>query len=218
MLKKIMITAIMSLMIVSFAFSQAEESPVTKQTLKGEKLNENKNPEAIIHTNFGDIKIELFREKAPITVKNFIRYANESFYDSLIFHRIIPNFMVQGGGFDTEGNRKTPTYDPIKLESQNGLSNVRGTIAMARTQQLHSATSQFFINVKDNLFLDFKSGVNKGYDYSGANHGYAVFGNVIDGMEVVDEIKNVPTDANPKYGMKDWPKQDVIIESVEIIN
>jgi len=215
--KNIIVLVIVSLFIVSYLVAQTENKSEKKPAVqsekslkKGDKLNENNNPEAIIHTNFGDIRIELFKEKAPISVKNFMKYANESFYDSLIFHRIIPNFMIQGGGFDADGNRKNSTHDPIKNEAKNGLSNVKGTIAMARTNQIHSATSQFFINVKNNLFLDHKG--------PGSQYGYAVFGKVIEGMEVVDEIKDVPTGTNPKYGMKDWPKQDVIIESVEIIN
>ncbi|MBS3742364.1 MAG: peptidyl-prolyl cis-trans isomerase [Candidatus Cloacimonetes bacterium] len=208
-----MISLLIASVLVAQTENKSEKKPAVqseKSLKKGDKLNENNNPEAIIHTNFGDIRIELFKEKAPISVKNFMRYANESFYDSLIFHRIIPNFMIQGGGFDADGNRKNPTHEPIKNEATNGLSNVKGTIAMARTNQIHSATSQFFINVKNNLFLDHKG--------PGSQYGYAVFGKVIEGMEVVDEIKNVPTGTNPKYGMKDWPKKDVIIESVEIIN
>ncbi|MBC8526423.1 MAG: peptidyl-prolyl cis-trans isomerase [Candidatus Cloacimonetes bacterium] len=164
----------------------------------------------VIHTNFGDIKLELFRDKAPISVENFLTYAREKFYDGLIFHRVISNFMIQGGGFDQNCKQKQPTHPPIKNEATNGLSNVRGTIAMARTNQINSATSQFFINVKDNLFLDHKD--------MGAGFGYAVFGKVIEGMDIVDKIKNVQTGRNPKTGMKDWPKEDVVIESVEIVS
>ena len=164
----------------------------------------------VIHTNFGDIKLELFRDKAPISVENFLTYAREKFYDGLIFHRVISNFMIQGGGFEQNCQHKQPTHPPIKNEATNGLSNTIGTIAMARTNQINSATSQFFINVKDNLFLDHKD--------MGAGFGYAVFGKVIEGMDIVDKIKNVQTGRNPKTGMKDWPKEDVVIESVEIVS
>ncbi len=164
----------------------------------------------VMHTNYGDIKLELFRDKAPITVENFLTYTKEKFYNGLIFHRVISNFMIQGGGFDQNYMQKQPTHPPIKNEATNGLSNVRGTIAMARTNQINSATSQFFINVKDNLFLDHKD--------MEAGFGYAVFGKVIEGMDVVDKIKNVQTGVNPQTRMKDWPKEDVVIESVEIVS
>ncbi len=217
-LRTLFLITVLSLVITSIVIAQQAKTEKShkpavkseKAIKQGEKLNKNNNPEALIQTNFGDIRVELFKEKAPISVKNFMKYANESFYDSLVFHRIIPNFMIQGGGFDVEGNRKNPTHDPIKNEAKNGLSNVKGTIAMARTNQINSATSQFFINVKNNFFLDHKG--------EGRKYGYAVFGKVIDGMDVVDEIKQVPTDVNAKYGMKDWPQDDVIIESIEIIN
>ena len=155
---------------------------------------------AEIETNYGKIIIELYPDKAPITVANFKKYVEEEFYDGTIFHRIIDGFMIQGGGFDTEGNEKE-TYVPIKLESKNKLSNERGTLAMARTSVPDSATSQFFINTADNKFLDY------GY----RDEGYAVFGKVVKGMDVVDKISKIKTDAN------DFPKEEVKIISIRII-
>lgn len=164
----------------------------------------------VIHTNYGDITIELYPDKAPITVENFLMYVSEGFYDSLLFHRVIDGFMIQGGGFDLNYEMKKPTRPPIKNEAGNGLSNLTGTIAMARTNQIHSATTQFFINVNDNIYLDHRNNTPAGY-------GYAVFGKVVEGMDVVNKIKKVPTGVNPKTGLKDWPKEDVIIESIEIV-
>ena len=138
-----------------------------------------------LETTMGNIVIELYPDKAPITVANFKRYVKEGFYDNTIFHRIIAGFMVQGGGFDSNGNEKQ-TYAPIKLESQNGLSNDKGTIAMARTNVDDSATAQFFINVADNNFLN----------YGFRDNGYAVFGKVISGMDVVTKMSKVKTDSN----------------------
>jgi cyclophilin family peptidyl-prolyl cis-trans isomerase len=153
----------------------------------------------VLETSMGNIDIELDRENAPVTVENFMNYVNLGFYDGTVFHRVIPGFMVQGGGFTTDGTEKE-TNAPIKLESDNGLGNERGTVAMARTNQPDSATSQFFINVADNPFLDYAEG----------NEGYAVFGRVVSGMDVVDEIKSVPT--TTKYGLyQDWPVEDVVI-------
>jgi len=152
----------------------------------------------IIETNKGNISLELNPDKAPVTVANFLEYVDGGFYDGTVFHRVIDNFMIQGGGFTTEGERKE-TRDPILLESQNGLSNDIGTIAMARTNAPNSATAQFFINIKDNGFLN----------YSPGNPGYAVFGKVTSGMDVVNEIRQVETGI--KQGMQDWPKEDVVI-------
>jgi len=155
-----------------------------------------------IQTNLGDIRVKLFEDKAPESVKNFLSYANRGFYDGTIFHRVIENFMIQGGGFDKEMNRKM-VEAPIQCESQNGLSNKTGTLAMARTMDPHSATSQFFINVKDNDFLDFSAETQQGW-------GYAVFGEVVEGMTVVNQIRAVETGF--ASGM-----QDVPVEPVEII-
>ncbi|MFO0725662.1 MAG: peptidylprolyl isomerase [Myxococcota bacterium] len=164
-----------------------------------------KNPVVIIQTSMGTIKAELYADKAPITVKNFLEYADAKFYDGTIFHRVINNFMIQGGGFDANMSQK-PTHDPIKNEAANGLKNTVGTLAMARTAIPDSATAQFFINVKDNSFLDFR-------DPSPQGIGYAVFGKVIEGMDVVDKIKAVPT--GMKNGMGDVPSSPVTIQSIK---
>lgn len=162
----------------------------------------------VLHTNHGAISIELDHEKAPVTAANFVRYAREGFYDGLLFHRVIDGFMIQGGGFE-QGMASKPTHDPIKNEADNGLSNVTGTVAMARTNDPHSATSQFFINVKDNAFLDHKSPTPQGW-------GYCVFGRVTDGMSVVNDIKQVPTTS--RRGHQDVPETDVIIERAEVVD
>jgi cyclophilin family peptidyl-prolyl cis-trans isomerase len=190
--------------------SIAEEIKPSEEAASPLKEEEKIQNLVVIHTNFGDIIVQLYPEKAPITVENFLMYVREGFYDSLIFHRVIDGFMIQGGGFDQNYEQKKPTYPPIKNEAANGLSNVTGTVAMARTNQIHSATTQFFINVNDNLYLDHRDNTPAGY-------GYAVFGKVIDGMDVVNEIKKVPTEVNPKTGLADWPKEDVVIESIEIV-
>ncbi len=160
----------------------------------------------IIHTNFGDITIELDAEKAPNTVKNFLEYVESGHYEGTIFHRVIENFMIQGGGFDHDMNQKMVNA-PIQCESQNGLSNQTGTIAMARTSDPHSATAQFFINTKDNDFLDFSSESMQGW-------GYAVFGKVTEGMAVVNQIKMVETGFTA--GMKDVPTEAVVIKSMTV--
>lgn len=165
-------------------------------------------PVVLIETNMGNIKVELDIEKAPVTVENFIKYIKKGFYKNTIFHRVIPDFMIQGGGFTSEMQRK-PTALPIKNEAFNGLKNNRGTIAMARTNRVDSATSQFFINVKDNNFLDHK-------DHSAQRFGYCVFGKVIDGMDVVDKIDSVKTG---QYGyFRDVPVKSVIIKDIKLLN
>ena len=158
-------------------------------------------PRVSMKTNMGEMVIELNPEKAPITVKNFLEYARDGFYNGTIFHRIIAGFMIQGGGFDEKFQEK-PTRDPIKIESKNGLRNKKYTIAMARTSDPDSATAQFFINAKDNGFLDFP-----GRD----GWGYAVFGKVISGTEVVDEIEQIKTGEDRSQPPK------VVIESVTVI-
>ncbi len=156
-----------------------------------------------IRTNMGEIKVELFEESAPISSENFREYAKEGFYDGTVFHRIIPNFMIQGGGMDADLHEKQ-TRDPIKNEAENGEKNLRGTLAMARTQVVDSATSQFFINLRDNDFLN-----NGSRDF-----GYAVFGKVTDGMDVVDAIAAVQTG---NHGMhQDVPVEAVVIEAVTV--
>jgi len=157
-------------------------------------------------TNKGTIMIEMNAEKAPETVANFEQYAKDGFYNGTIFHRVISGFMIQGGGMEPGMNEKA-TRASIKNEADNGLPNDRGTIAMARTPDPHSASSQFFINLKDNGFLNFTSADAQGY-------GYCVFGKVVEGMDVVEEIEKVATGSNS--GHQDVPTEDVIIESVEV--
>lgn len=158
-----------------------------------------------LHTNLGNITLKLDAEKAPITVKNFLDYVNSGFYTNTIFHRVIPNFMIQGGGFEPGMKQKT-TKDPIQNEAKNGLKNEIYTIAMARTNAPHSATAQFFINTKTNFFLDYP-----GQD----GWGYCVFGKVVEGMDVVDKIGNVKTGF--KAGHQDVPEMDVIITKAEVL-
>ncbi|MBM4071887.1 MAG: peptidyl-prolyl cis-trans isomerase [Planctomycetes bacterium] len=169
-------------------------------------LAQDKLPVVEMDTSMGKIKIELDIKKAPITVKNFLAYVDDQHYDGVIFHRVIPNFMIQGGGF-VPGMKEKKTRDPIKNESGNGLRNKRGTIAMARTNQPDSASAQFFINVKDNSFLDKENARDK--------VGYAVFGRVIDGMDVVDKIRAVET--GERGGHEDVPVKDVVIRSVKLV-
>jgi cyclophilin family peptidyl-prolyl cis-trans isomerase len=163
------------------------------------------DPKVKMETSEGVIVIELYPEKAPDTVKNFLSYVDEGFYDGTIFHRVIPNFMIQGGGF-TEDMQQKPTHDPIKNEADNGLKNDRGTVAMARTANPDSATAQFFINLKDNDFLNHTGKNLRGW-------GYAVFGKVTDGIDVVDKIATVPTGIHPK-GLQDVPKTPIVIKKV----
>ena len=172
-------------------------------------LEASENLDVKIITNKGIIELELYADKAPITVENFVKYANDGFFNGTVFHRVINNFMIQGGGFTIDGDHKTDTYEQIQNEADNKLSNEIGTIAMARTNNPHSATSQFFINVADNKFLDHKD-KKRGW-------GYCVFGKVTEGMDIVDAIQVVPTQVNPKTGMQDWPVEEIIIESIEIV-
>ena len=159
------------------------------------------------HTNYGAFTLALYDEQAPLTVKNFLTYVSNGHYDNTLFHRVIDNFMIQGGGFDSEMEQKK-TLEPIQNEAGNGLKNEIYTIAMARTSDVHSATSQFFINVKNNNFLDFTAPTTQGY-------GYCVFGKVIEGMDVIDKIKKVKTGNHA--GHENVPLENVIIEKAEII-
>ena len=161
----------------------------------------------IIRTTFGDIKLDLDAEKAPKTVANFLKYASEVFYDGTIFHRVIDNFMIQGGGFESDMSQKS-SGDPVENEADNGLKNDHGTIAMARTTDPHSATAQFFINVKDNDFLNHSGKNMQGW-------GYTVFGKVTEGNDVLDKIRAVATTS--RGGHQDVPADDIIIESVTIV-
>ncbi len=155
-----------------------------------------------LKTNYGDITIDLEAEKAPISVENFLQYVEDGHFDGTVFHRVIPRFMIQGGGFTADMNQK-PTRAEIKNEATNGLLNARGTLAMARTNVVDSATAQFFVNLSDNDFLNHKSATPQGF-------GYAVFGRVTSGMDVVDQIAAVPTGTNA--GHQDVPTDPVVIE------
>ena len=158
----------------------------------------------ILHTNHGNIQIELFKDKAPLTCANFEQYCRDGHYDGTLFHRVIDGFMIQGGGY-LSGFSEKATREPIKNEANNGLKNKVGTLAMARTNEPHSATSQFFINVTDNDYLDFRNESEQGW-------GYCVFAAVVGGMDVVNKIKSVKTGRSGMH--RDVPKDDVIIERV----
>ena len=163
-----------------------------------------KNPVVVMETSEGTIKVELWADRAPGSVKNFLRYTDEKYFDGTVFHRVIDGFMIQGGGM-TADLRSKKTHEPIKNEARADLRNLRGTLALARTSDLHSATSQFFINVKDNAFLDHRGETLDTF-------GYAVFGKVVAGMDVVDAIAAVPT--GTKSGHQDVPREPVTILSV----
>lgn len=171
---------------------------------KVEEATNGGNPMVMLSTSKGDIKIELYKDKAPITVENFLSYVNDKFYDGTIFHRVIPSFMIQAGGFTTDMSQK-PTKPPIKNEADNGLRNDRGTIVMARTNIIDSATSQFFINQVTNDFLN----------HGDRDFGYAVFGKVVEGMDVVDQISAVKTGSKGMH--RDVPLEEVIVESVKVV-
>ena len=165
-----------------------------------------KNPVVIMETSLGNVKLELFEKEAPISVKNFLDYTKSEFYSGTVFHRVIANFMIQGGGFTADFKQK-PTKAPIKNEAENGLKNQRGTLAMARTGIVDSATAQFFINIVNNDFLNQRDKTQQGF-------GYAVFGKVIEGMDVVDKIAAVKTVTR---GFPDVPETTVVIKSVKIV-
>lgn len=170
-------------------------------------MTEEKNPVVIMETSMGTVKIELFKDKAPISVRNFLSYVKDAYYDGTIFHRVIKTFMVQGGGLD-ENMQPKKTKFAIKNEATNGLKNLRGTLAMARTSVVDSATSQFFINVVDNAFLDHAGKTPDRF-------GYAVFGQVVEGMDVVDAIREVKT--GNKGGHQDVPVEPVFINSMRLV-
>jgi peptidyl-prolyl cis-trans isomerase A (cyclophilin A) len=161
----------------------------------------------LMETSLGNVKLELFAKEAPISVKNFLDYVGSRFYDGAIYHRVIPGFMIQGGGFTADLNQKQ-TNPPIKNEADNGLKNLRGTLAMARTMVVDSATAQFFINVVDNGALNHRDKTQQGY-------GYAVFGKVTEGMEVVDKIAAVKT--GMQKGFRDVPEIAVVIKSMKVL-
>ena len=221
MLKRALL--ILALLVPAFAFAQTGTAPAkpaakapAKAAAPAKKAAEAPVSEAdktaskvLIKTNLGEMTVELYPDKAPKTVENFLAYVNGKFYDGTIFHRVIDNFMIQGGGFTPELRQKA-TRPAIANEAKNGLSNTRGTLAMARTGDPNSATAQFFINVVDNPRLDFTSEAN------GSTWGYCVFGKVIAGLDVVDKIKAVPTGAQGPF-KSDVPTTPVVIEKISVI-
>lgn len=206
-IKSFALAAFVGLCLGATAQAKDKKSAEKVETKKEEtaKKGDSKMTNVIVETSLGNIEIELNGEKAPISVANFLKYVDKKHYDGTIFHRVISTFMIQGGGHKEDLSEKE-TEAPIKNEAQNGLKNDRGTIAMARTGVVDSATAQFFINVVDNNFLNFKSPDPRGF-------GYAVFGKVVSGMDVVDKIKSVPTGF--KKGMDDVPETPVIIKSIK---
>ena len=191
------------LILFIFVIFTACKSDSTKNT--EDKTTKGVNPMVNISTNLGDIKVELYKDKAPITVENFLSYVNDGFYNDTIFHRVIPNFMVQGGGFSEDMQQKQ-TKAPIKNEAENGLKNEIGTLAMARTSDINSATSQFFINIANNEFLN--NGVR--------DFGYAVFGKVTEGMDIVNKIAAVKTGTVGYF--RDVPEESVKINSISVVD
>ncbi len=193
------------LLITLFMATNALAQPDSNANPKSEATKQ--NPQVLFETNVGNFVMELYPDKAPNTVKNFLTYVNDGFYNGTIFHRVIPNFMIQGGGFD-ENLQKKPTRPPISNEADNGLRNTVGTVAMARTSKPHTATSQFFINVAKNGFLDYREKTDRAW-------GYAVFGRIIKGMKTVNKIRTIPT--GKTKGMIDVPKKTVTIIKAEQI-
>lgn len=196
----VILTILVGLGLMAFSFIPKKETAKVDQTQQEKFVS---NPQVILETSLGSIVLELYHDQAPISVANFLHYLDSGFYNGTVFHRVIPSFMIQGGGF-TEAMDQKKTEDPIKNEAGNGLSNLRGTVAMARTSVVDSATSQFFINTVDNFFLDHQ-------DESGEGYGYCVFGKVIEGLEIVNQIQNVPTGTLGYF--QDVPKDPVIIIS-----
>lgn len=197
--------AVVLMLFVSVATAQAADpgkSPSSEKSPASAKA-----PQVVMKTSLGDVTIELYPDKAPITVKNFLEYVDAKYYDGTIFHRVIPTFMIQGGGFTPEMQQK-PTRPPIKNEAGNGLKNTAGTLAMARTGVVDSATAQFFINTVDNAFLDHRDESMQGF-------GYAVFGKVVGGQDVVKKIAAVPTTTKPPY--ENVPGTPVVIESIRAV-
>ncbi len=209
------IVSMLMLILLSGLFATAQEK-TEQPKMEKKKMEAAGNPVIVMKTSLGTIKIELFQDKAPVTVKNFLSYVDEKFFDNTVFHRVIKTFMIQGGGFtNADPIKQKKTKAPIVNESTNGLKNERGTIAMARTMDPNSATSQFFINVVENKSL------NRG---ASDPNGYAVFGKVVEGMDVVDKIRDVKTGPAPAIAMggdqevqttfNDVPQSKVVVESV----
>ncbi len=189
---------------VVLTLGAAAASAASSPSTEGNSMH----PRVKLQTSYGDIVLELDREKAPVTVDNFIGYVESGHYNGTIFHRVIPNFMIQGGGFEPGMTQKS-TREPIENEANNGLTNDNYTVAMARTNDPHSATAQFFINVNDNEFLNFTAPNPRGW-------GYTVFGKVVEGTDTVDKIKGVATGSKGFH--QDVPKEDVVIETAEVVS
>lgn len=194
-------SAVMSVLMLAFVVSLLMVPSANAKDENG------KNPVVVMETSMGTMHIELYPDKAPISVKNFLWYVKNNFYDNLIFHRVIPDFMIQGGGFTKDMKKKEPN-GPIVNEADNGLKNDKYTLAMARTGEINSATCQFFVNLKDNSFLNFKNKTPQGY-------GYTVFGKVIKGMDTVDAIAEVSTTS--KMGHDNVPSKPVIIKKTYLL-
>jgi peptidyl-prolyl cis-trans isomerase B (cyclophilin B) len=199
------LAATLAVCVAGSCFGQASNAPAAKPEDNKAAAKQQENTMVLIKTSLGNIKVELFDKQAPETVKNFLQYVDAKFYDETIFHRVIDNFMIQGGGF-TKDLAQKPTKAPVKNEASAELKNLKGTLAMARTPAVNSATAQFFINVMDNAFLDHK-------DESASGFGYCVFGKVVDGMDVVDKIRSVKTGGRGQF-RTDVPMDDIIIKEI----
>lgn len=204
----LIITVLAGIVLLSVMPMIIKSEKETTKVEQNQQENFKSNPQVILETSLGSIVLELYHDQAPLSVANFLNYIDSGFYDGTIFHRVIPGFMIQGGGFTEDMNQKN-TDAPIKNEAGNGLSNLRGAIAMARTSVVDSATSQFFINTVDNFFLDHKDESPEGY-------GYCVFGKVIEGLEIVDLIRNVPTGTVGYF--QDVPKEPATIISARKVD
>jgi peptidyl-prolyl cis-trans isomerase A (cyclophilin A)/peptidyl-prolyl cis-trans isomerase B (cyclophilin B) len=201
----------LALLVPAFAMAQSAAKPATPaKPAAAEVTAPANNPKVLLHTSMGDITVELYADKSPKTVENFLQYAKEGFYDGTVFHRVINNFMVQGGGMTKDLVEKRK-HAPIRNEANNGLSNLRGTLAMARTPDPNSAAAQFFINVVDNKALDYKADANGTITW-----GYCVFGKVVSGMDIVDKMKAVETGPQGPF-QSDVPKTPIVIEKATLV-
>ncbi|MBS0556864.1 MAG: peptidyl-prolyl cis-trans isomerase [Proteobacteria bacterium] len=206
----------LALLVPVFAFAAAPAAKPAAKTAEPAKAEAvaptpaAANPKVLLHTSMGDITLELYPDKAPKTVENFLQYVKDGFYDGTVFHRVINNFMVQGGGWTKDLQRKR-TRAPVRNEANNGLSNLRGTVAMARTADPNSAAAEFFVNVVDNKRLDYVADANGTVSW-----GYTVFGKVVDGMDVVDKIKAVETGPQGPF-VSDVPKTPIVIEKASVV-
>jgi len=214
MFKRLLLIAALAIPFAAFAAPKAATKAAPAKTTTKAKTDTatqaQANPKVLLHTSMGDITLELYPDKAPATVDNFLRYVKEGFYNGTVFHRVINNFMVQGGGWTKNLHRKR-THAPIRNEANNGLSNLRGTVAMARTADPNSAAAEFFINVVDNKRLDYVADANGVVSW-----GYCVFGKVVSGMDVVDKMKAVETGPQGPF-RSDVPKTPIVIEKASIV-